>query len=472
MNAIVAVLAECQADNDAAGVGAGCLCGFPESEFTDLENGELSNGNVPYYVIHKTLAGLLDAWRLTDNAQARDVLLALAGWVDTRTARLSSDRMQSVLGTEFGGMNVVLADLHQQTDDSRRLVAAQRFDHAAVFDPLAAGQDRLNGLHANTQMPKAVGTAREHKSTGEARYRGIAENFWRIITGAHTYVIGGNSQAEQFRPPNAIASRLDTDTCEGCNTHNMLKLTRERWLLAPDDISYFDFYERAVLGHMIGWQNPSDSHGHITYFTPLEPGGRRGVGPLWGGGPWSTDYDSFWCCQRTGIETFTRLMDSIYFYDDEGPFVNLYTPSTLDWHDRGVVVTQTTDYPVDDTVSLTVTGGGQWTMRLRIPGWAQGASVSVNGTVQSVDTAPGIYAELDRTWTSGDTVTVALPMRLAMEAANGDEDVVAAAYGPVVLSGELWEHGSRRPAEARRSTRSGARAPCRSRSPRPPTAPR
>ena len=113
--------------------------------------------------------------------------------------------MQAVLGTEFGGMNAVLTDLYQQTGDARWLTAAQRFDHAAVFNPLAANQDQLNGLHANTQVPKWVGAAREYKATGTTRYRDIATNAWNITVNAHTYVIGGNSQAEHFRAPNAIA---------------------------------------------------------------------------------------------------------------------------------------------------------------------------------------------------------------------------------------------------------------------------
>lgn len=151
---MVAGLAACQANNGAAGFSTGYLCGFPESDFTALEDRTLSNGNVPYYVIHKTLAGLLDVWRLLGSTQARDVLLNLAGWVDWRTGRLSGEQMQAMLGTEFGGMNAVLTDLHLQTADSRWLTVARRFDHAAVFDPLAQGQDRLSGLHANTQVPK------------------------------------------------------------------------------------------------------------------------------------------------------------------------------------------------------------------------------------------------------------------------------------------------------------------------------
>jgi len=433
--AMVAGMAACQANNGAAGFSAGYLSGFPESDVVALEAGRPVS--VSYYCIHKTLAGLLDVWRLLGSTQARDVLLALAGWVDTRTARLSYSQMQSVLNTEFGGMNEVLTNLYLATNDRRWLTAAQRFDHAAVFDPLAAGRDQLNGLHANTQVPKWIGAVREYRATGTARYRDVAANAWSLCVGAHTYVIGGNSQAEHFHAPGAIAAYLTQDTCESCNTYNMLKLTRELFQLAPDRVDLFDYYERALLNQMIGQQNPADSHGHITYFTPLNPGGRRGVGPAWGGGTWSTDYSSFWCCQGTGLETQTKLMDSIYFSSDTTLIVNLFLPSVLNWTQRGITVTQATSFPASDTTTLTVTGtvAGTWAMRIRIPSWTTGATISVNGAVQDVAGTPGTYATLTRSWTSGDVVTVRLPMVVFLRAANDNSNVSAITYGPVVLAG-------------------------------------
>jgi DUF1680 family protein len=439
-NQMVAELAKCQANDAAAGFNTGYLSGFPESDFDLLEAG--TRRGVPYYCLHKTLAGLLDVWRYIGNTQARDVLLRFAGWVDWRTSRLSTAQMQATLQTEFGGMNAVLTDLYQQTDDSRWLTVAQRFDHAAVFDPLAANQDRLNGLHANTQVPKWIGAAREYKATGTTRYRDIARNAWDITVGAHTYVIGGNSQAEHFRAPNAIAGFLHKDTAEACNTYNMLKLTRELWLLDPNRASYFDFYERALLNHLLGQQDPNSDHGHVCYFTALNPGGRRGVvGPAVGGGSFSTDYGTFWCCQGTALEVNTRLADSIYFHDGTTLTVNLYTPSVLSWSQRNITVTQTTGFPVSDTSTLTITGNaaGSWTMRLRIPSWTSGAMISVNGTAQNIVTTPGTYASLTRTWAPGDTVTVRMPMRVVMQPANDNAEVAAVTYGPVVLSGNYGD---------------------------------
>jgi DUF1680 family protein len=433
----VAELAKCQANNKAAGFSTGYLSGFPESDFAALEARTLNNGNVPYYAVHKTMSGLLDSWRIMGDTTARDVLLGMAGWVDGRTSKLSSSQMQAMLGTEFGGMNDVLANLYQLTGDKKWLTVAQRFDHAAVFDPLASNQDTLNGMHANTNVPKWIGAAREYQATGNKRYLDIARNAWIMTVNAHSYAIGGNSQAEHFRAPNAIAGYLTKDTAEHCNTYNMLKLTRELWTMDPATANYFDFYERALMNHLLGAQNPADSHGHITYFTSLNPGGRRGVGPAWGGGTWSTDYDSFWCCQGTGVETNTKLMDSIYFHDNTTLYVNLFTPSVLNWSQRNVIVTQTTTYPVGDTSTLQVTGDGDWTMRIRIPGWTSGAEIRVNGqTVAGIEAKPGSYAVLARSWKTGDSVTVKLPMKLRLVPANDNSKIAAVAFGPVVLSGK------------------------------------
>jgi len=441
----VAELAKCQAGN-------GYLSGFPESDFDLVESRKLTNGNVPYYAIHKTMAGLLDVWQFFNDTTARDGLLKLAGWVDGRTSKLSYAQMQAMLGTEFGGMNDVLADIYHQTGDKRWLSVAQRFDHASVFDPLASNQDRLDGLHANTQVPKWIGAVKTYTGTGTSKYLNIARNAWNFTVTAHSYAIGGNSQAEHFRAPNKISTYLNKDTAEGCNTYNMLKLTRQIWMTdssSGDSTAHFDFYEKSLINHMLGQQNPRDSHGHITYFTSLNSGGRRGVGPAWGGGTWSTDYNSFWCCQGTGIETNSKLMDSIYFSKEEEQgskvlYVNLFTPSILNWAETGVTITQATGFPVDDTTTFLVNStrgdsAGSWTLRLRIPSWTSSeAEVRVNGEkAAGVSAVPGKYLSILREWRNGDKVTIRLPMRLRTVPANDNPNVAAISYGPVILAGNF-----------------------------------
>lgn len=443
-------LAKCQENNEAVGFNAGYLSGFPESEFEAMENGTLTNGNVPYYAIHKTLAGLLDVWRHIGDTTARDVMLSLAGWVDFRTSQLSPSHMQEMMETEFGGMNEVLADIFHQTGDEQWLTAAQRFDHAAIFDPLAANEDKFSGLHANTQVPKWIGAAREFKATGTSRYLDIARNAWDITVNDHTYAIGGNSVGEHFQDPNVIAGQLTNDTCEACNTYNMLKLTRELWVMDPSNNSteYFDFYERALINHLLGIQDPSSHHGHITYFTPLNPGGHRGIGPVWGGGTWSTDYDSFWCCQGTALETNTKLMDSIYFHDDADStlYVNLFTPSVLTWSARNTTITQSTTFPVSGETTLEVSGDSseEWTMSIRVPSWSEEEpEILLNEEpVSDVPATPGTYASITRTWAPGDTVTIHFSMTLRTVPANDDPAIAAVAYGPTVLAANYGNDGS------------------------------
>jgi len=438
----VAELAKCQANNAAAGWNKGYLNAFSENDFDLLEQGQLKSG-VPYYVLHKTMAGLLDVWQVFGDDTAKNVLLELGGWVDTRTAKLPVERMQRVLGTEHGGMVAILTDMYFQTGDKRWLTVAQRFEHQSVFAPLANNQDQLSGLHANTNVPKWIGALREFKATGAARYRAIATNAWNMVVNAHSYAIGSNSQAEHFKPPNAIAQYLSSDAGESCNTYNMLKLTRELWTLDPTNAALVDYYERAVLNQMLGQQNPADPHGHVTYFHSMQPGARRGVGPAWGGGTWSTDYNSFWCCQGTGVETHTKFADSIYFHDASALYVNLFTPSVLSWTQRGVTVTQSTAFPVSGVSTITISGsdgaagaGGDWTfaIKIRIPGWAAGATVAVNGAAVPGVT-PGSYASVSRRWAAGDTVVVNLPMAFRLLPANDNKKLAAVAYGPTVLVG-------------------------------------
>ena len=156
---LVNALAACQAASPGRGYHAGYLSAYPENFFDRLESGQ--SVWAPYYTLHKIMAGLLDQYLLAGNQQALDVLQRKAAWVKSRTDPLSVSQMQAALRTEFGGMPEVLTNLYQVTGNTAQLTTAQRFDHAQILDPLAAGQDRLSGFHANTQIPKILGAIRE-----------------------------------------------------------------------------------------------------------------------------------------------------------------------------------------------------------------------------------------------------------------------------------------------------------------------
>jgi uncharacterized protein len=422
---IVTVLAQCQARATTAGFNPGYLSAFPESFIDRVEARQAVWA--PYYTLHKIMAGLLDVHLLAGNAQALTVLLGMAAWVKGRNDRLTQAQRQNMLDTEFGGMNEVLTNLYQVTGDPAHLAAAQHFDHAEVFDPLATGVDSLNNYHANTQIPKALGAIREYHATGTTRYRSIAANFWDIVVRDHTYVIGGNSNGEYFKAPGRIATELSDTTAECCNSYNMAKLTRELFRTDPSRAGYFDYYERALYNHVLASQDPASAHGFQCYYVPLRAGGIK---------TYSNDYQSFVCCHGTGMESNTKYGDSVYFHDGaERLWVNLFIPSVLTWPGRAITVRQETAFPQQGSTRLTITGTGRIELRVRIPSWAAGAQIRLNGTLQSMPAAPGTYAVLDRTFASGDVVDVSLPMALRRSAAPDNAAVQAVEVGPIVLAG-------------------------------------
>ncbi|WP_238010735.1 glycoside hydrolase family 127 protein [Dactylosporangium sp. AC04546] len=423
-DALVTVLAQCQARAAAAGFNTGYLSAFPES-FIDRVEARQSVW-APYYTLHKIMAGLLDMHLLAGNAQALTVLTGMASWVKFRNDRLTQTQRQNMLDTEFGGMNEVLTNLYQLTGTAAHLAAAQQFDHAEIFDPLASNTDALNNYHANTQIPKVVGAIREYHATGTTRYRDIAVNFWDIVVGHHTYAIGGNSNGEYFKAPDRIASELSDTTAECCNSYNMLKLTRLLFMTNPARADYMDYYEKALYNHILASQDPNSSHGFQCYYVPLRAGGIK---------TYSNDYNSFVCCHGTGMESNTKYGDTIYLHDNASTlYVNLFIPSVLTWSARAVTVRQETSFPEAGSTRLTVTGSGAFTMRIRIPAWANGAAITVNGAAQAAP-APGAYATLNRTWASGDVVEVTLPMALTRESTNDNSTVQAVKVGPIVLAG-------------------------------------
>jgi len=459
---LVEALAECQAASPAAGFNAGYLSAFPESFFDRLE--DRTDVWAPYYTIHKIMAGLIDQHRLAGNNQALEVVLRQAEWVDTRTAKLSHEQMQAVLNTEFGGMNDMFADLHAVTGDARWLEVAERFSHERVFDPLARNEDQLDGLHANTQIPKMVGAVRLWEEGLPERYRTIGENFWQIVTDHHTYVIGGNSNGEGFHEPDAIASQLSNNTCENCNSYNMLKLTRLLHFQAPARVDLLDYYERTLFNQMLGEQDPDSEHGFNIYYTGLVPGAFKQQPSFMGPDPdvYSTDYHNFSCDHGSGMETQAKFADSVYSHGDNELLVNLFVPSRVGWQDAGITWEQTTRFPDEPGTTLTVAeGSARHTLQIRIPSWASDARAKLNGTDLPDRPKPGSWLSLNRQWSTGDRVEVSLPMRTVIEATPDDPDVQAVLHGPVVLAGAFGDEVSPLPRLDTASVRQESQDPLR-----------
>jgi len=434
---LVDQLARYQARGRAAGFHDGYLSAFPEAFFDRLEAG-LPVWS-PYYMIHKLMAGLIDQHELAGNARALEVAARLGDWVGWRTGRLSYAHMQRILNIEHGGLAESLTNLYRLTWDESYLRTAQRFYHARVFDPLARGQDDLDGLHANTNIPKMIACVRIWEETGDSRYHDIAANFWRIVTGHHAYVIGGTSNYEHWHAPDVIAGQLSNRTCENCCSYNMLKLTRLLHFHQPQRVDLLDYYERTLFNQMLGEQDPRSAHGFNIYYTGLSPAAFKRQPPFMGTDPdiYSTNYRNFSCDDASGLETQSKFADTIYSRDTRGLFVNLFVPSEVSWNAAGITIRQATRFPDEPATHLTVvSGSARMTLRVRLPGWlASPARAWVNGEPVAGPLTPGTWLAIERQWRPGDRVDVSLPMALALNRTPDRPAVQAVTYGPVVLSG-------------------------------------
>jgi DUF1680 family protein len=411
----------------------GLVCAFPDGA-AQLENAVTGRQfvGVPWYTMHKVLAGLHAANVHAGSAPALDVLKKLADWTATATAPMTDDQFQHMLRTEHGGMNEVLADVAALTQDSKYLALAHRFNHEAVLSPLAESRDVLDGLHANTQIPKVAGFQRLFELTDEERFATAAQFFWETVAGRRSFVTGGHGDGEHFFPPADFAKHLPSaKTMETCCTHNMLRLTR---LLFQDHPSrgYADYYERALYNGILASQDPES--GMMTYFQATRPGYVR---------LFHTPEQSFWCCTGTGMENHAKYADSIYFHGSDALWVNLFIPSVVTWREMGLTLRQTTTFPESPITRLaaTVERPVRATLNVRQPGWCSGMSMRVNGRRWNGAAATNGYVGIEREWRTGDLVEVQLPMTLSTELLPGTNDVLAFVYGPIVLAGRIGRDG-------------------------------
>jgi uncharacterized protein len=419
---LVAMLAECQSKD-------GYLGAYPATFYDRLRKHE--RVWAPFYTYHKILAGLIDMREHTGNRQALEMAVGMADWADQYARSFANDDWQKVLLVEHGGMNEASFNLYAVTGKTKYRDLAYRFEHKKIFDPLAAGNDKLEANHANTNIPKVIGAARGYELTGDQRYRQIAENFYRIVTEHHAYCTGGTSNGEMWHKPDAIASELGPAAEECCCSYNMMKLTRHLFGHEPN-AKFFDYYERLLINVRHGTQ---DRNGMLMYYVPLQPGMYKTFGTL---------FDSFWCCTGTGVEEYSKLNNSIYFHDEDSVLVNLFIPSTLHWQQRGFRLRMKTQFPHDERITLAIDDppNTPTALKIRIPYWAtEGVQIGINGEPQQVSAAPSSYVALAHPWKRGDTITIDMPLTLHMAQAPDDRAVQVAMYGPLVLAARLGTEG-------------------------------
>ncbi|GAB2611408.1 glycoside hydrolase family 127 protein [Emticicia sediminis] len=429
LNYMIVELARCQAKN-----GNGYVGGIPQGKvfWERIHKGDidgssfgLNNTWVPLYNIHKLFAGLRDTYEFTQNQQAKQILIGLGDWFIELIKPLNDEKIQQILRTEHGGMNEVFADLYILTKDQKYLETAQKLNHQAILNPLIQKQDKLTGLHANTQIPKVIGFEKIAALTKNEELSSAAQYFWQNVSQTRSVAFGGNSMREHFNPVNDFSKMLASNQGpETCNSFNMLRLSKALFL-DKNDASYLDFYERTLYNHILSSQHPEK--GGFVYFTPIRPNHYR---------VYSQPNTSMWCCVGSGIENHTKYGELIYSHFENDIFVNLFIPSTLNWKEKTIQIEQNTDFPYKNESELTLklVKSQIFALNIRQPKWAENFEVLINGKIFQTSKAGNNYVSVNRKWKSGDKIMVRFKTTTKLENLPDGSNWSAFVHGPIVLA--------------------------------------
>ncbi len=411
----------------------GYIGGIPESKelWQEIYQGKIDAGSfslnerwVPLYNIHKTFAGLRDAYEIAGIEKAKLMLIELTDWMLNVTENLTKEQIQELLISEHGGLNEVFADVYRITGQQKYLDLAYDFSHHDLLKPLESENDILNGMHANTQIPKVIGFQTIATLDSNEDFHEASKFFWNNVVNERSVVIGGNSVREHFHPKDDFSTVLSSvQGPETCNTYNMLKLS-EKLFLEENDEKYVDYYEQALYNHILSSQHPEK--GGFVYFTPMRPGHYR---------VYSQPETSMWCCVGSGLENHGKYNEFIYAHSEDKLFVNLFIPSMLDWEEKGLKLLQTNDFPNEGSTHLNfeLEQPTRLKLMLRYPHWAEGFEILLNDEKIAFSEAPGSYITLDRMWKDGDRMDIKLPMTISSVSLPDGSNYKALKYGPLVL---------------------------------------
>jgi len=411
--------------------GVGYVGAVPSgnSIWSTYKVGTFTNFNaawVPWYNVHKIYAGLRDAWVYGGSEVAKTMFLSFCDWGISINSALTDAQMETVLTIEHGGMNEIYADAYQMTADVKYLNMAKRFSHKVLFNSMSVSVDNLDNVHANTQVPKAVGFQRIAELSGDPLYTTAARFFWSTVTGKRSLASGGNSRKEYFPQASACSDYVNVaEGPESCNTNNMLKLT-EGLFRMKSEAKYADFYERALYNHILSTQHPD--HGGYVYFTSARPRHYR---------VYSAPNAAMWCCVGTGMENHGKYGEFIYTHHLDSLFLNLFIASELNWKEKGVKVKQETNFPDEESTKLTITVNAptQFKLLIRHPAWvpAGALKVLIGTDTLAIVSQPSTYVTVDRTWNGGEVVKVLLPMHNTIEQLPNVTNYLAIMHGPILL---------------------------------------
>lgn len=393
---------------------------------------DLNGGWSPWYTVHKIMAGLMDAYIYCGNKQALKVAEGIGNWAIRDTRGLTHKEFQKMLRCEYGGMEEALVNLYTLTGNKKYLALSYRF-RDPILDSLADKKDVLAGVHANTTIPKFIGSMRQYEVTGNKTDSAAATFFWKTVVHHHSYVTGGSGNFEYWGPADKLNNTLSNSNEETCPSYNMLKLTKHLFAINPQSY-YYDYYERTVYNHILSTQNRKD--GMTCYFTPLGLGVKK---------TFSTPFNTFTCCVGTSMENHVKYEGVIYSRgSDQSLYVNLFIHSVLNWKSRGVKVTMDTHFPYSDTIYLKINTKNKqkFPIRIRKPYWLQKHfSIEINHkTLKDIRVDKDGYFVLNRQWKNNDRIRLIFPMSIHTWPIPDNPSRVAFLYGPIVLAGDLGTH--------------------------------
>ena len=426
--------------------------GGVEAQFDRVEKGQtniITESWVPWYTMHKLLAGLVSVWEYVRLESALETAKGIGDWTYNRASGWTEQVHKTVLSIEYGGMNDALYELFACTGIEKYAEAAGYFDDEELFGLIAGGgKDVLNNRHANTTIPKFLGALNRYvtvhgkmmdgRKRDESRFFEYAAAFWDMVVERHTYITGGNSEWEHFGADYVLNGERTACNNETCNVHNMLKLTRGLFMITGEK-KYADYYENAFYNTILSSQDPST--GMTTYFQPMANGYFK---------TYSEPFTKFWCCTGTGMENFTKLNDSIYFHgEDERKriYVNMYLTSLIEAEEYGISLKLEADLPYDEKVALEITAkeeSADVDLCFRIPDWLDKGKkpgrfiLMKNGQAVECEETCG-YALLRGPFETQDVISFVLPMTVRACGLPDDERVFGFKYGPVVLSSDLGD---------------------------------
>jgi DUF1680 family protein len=298
------------------------------------------------------------------------------------------------------------------------------------YNPLAEGHDVLAGRHAYSYVNSLSSAMQAYLTLGSEKHLRAAKNAFEMLS-KQSFATGGWGPDEKLRDPEGpdVAASLTESHSSfetPCGSYAHFKLTRYL-LRVTRDSRYGDSMERVMYNTVLG-AKPLQADGRTFYYSDYNFKGRKVY----------SEHQHWACCSGTLPQVAADYRINTYFRDASGVWVNLYIPSTLQWAQDGAqtALTQKSQYPFDSVLQFDVTTSQprDFAINFRIPAWATGASISVNGLRSQAPANPGSFAAIHRQWSTGDRVELELPMTARLEAVDPRHpQTVALVFGPLVL---------------------------------------